>query len=130
MGYVKGVHHIAIRVKDFDRTMDLYTRVLGMQTRYTWGEGDERAAMLDCGDACIELFAGSQADRLPEGAFIHLALRVEDCDGAYQAALAAGCTSRSEPKDVDIQSQPEALPVRIAFVYGYDGEVIEFFKLR
>ena len=128
MGYIKGIHHVAIKVKDFDRTFALYTQVFGMAPCMAWGEGDGRAAMLDCGEgACVELFAGRKENTLCEGMWMHLALKVTDVDGAYAAALKAGCTSQMEPKSIDIESRPCLTPVRIAFVKGFDGEVIEFF---
>jgi len=131
MSNIKGIHHIAIRVKDFDRTFDLYTRVLGMKCTLAWGEGDKRAAMLDTGNgACVELFGGSQLDRLPEGAFFHLAFATDDTDAAFAAAIAAGCTEQKAPFDFVINGQPAPLPVRLAFVYGYDGEILELFQIR
>ena len=129
MGYVKGIHHVAIKVKDFDRSLAFYTQVLGMAPTISWGEGDGRAVMLDCGEgACVEIFAGGKGN-LAEGAWMHLALKVSDVDGAYAAALKAGCTTHMEPKDVDIDARPCVTPVRIAFVYGPDDEVLEFFQV-
>ena len=130
MGYVKGIHHVAISVKEFDKTVDFYTRILGMKPVVQWGAGDSRAVMLDCGEgACIEVFAGGSGN-LQEGAWKHLAFKVSDVDGAYAAALKAGCASQMEPKSIDIDSTPSIFPVRIAFVRGFDGEVIEFFSVR
>jgi len=130
MGYVKGIHHVAIKVKDFDKTCALYTHVLGMTPLFSWGEGDGRAVMLDCGDgACVEVFAGGKGD-LSEGAWMHLALKVTDVDGAYAAALKAGCATHMEPTSIDIDASPSITPVRIAFVKGFDGEIIEFFAVR
>ena len=130
MGYVKGIHHVAIAVKEFDKTVDFYTRILGMKAIVQWGTGDSRAVMLDCGEgACVEVFAGGKGN-LQEGAWKHLALCVTDVDGAYAAALKEGCTSHMEPTSIDINSTPSIYPVRIAFVVGFDGEIIEFFNVR
>ena len=126
---IKGIHHIAIRVTDFDRSFAFYTEVLGMKPVITWGEGNSRAVMLDTGDGnCIEMFAGGE--KAPEGSWCHLALRSDDCDKDFAAAVAAGATVKSEPNSITINGKPEPLPIRIAFVYGYDGEIIEFFQLR
>ena len=85
--------------------------------------------MLACNDGTfIEVFSGSSAEKLPEGAFIHLALRVDDCDAAYNAAIAAGCTCQAEPKTTTVPARPQPFTVRIAFVYGLDGEVLEFMQ--
>ena len=47
---------------------------------------------------------------------------------AYEAALAAGFRSKSAPKVVPLQSQPYRTSIHIAFVYGPDGEEVEFFR--
>ena len=49
-----------------------------------------------------------------------------DIDAAYEAALAAGATSHIPPKDFVIQAETP-LPVRLAFVRGLNGELLEFF---
>ena len=129
-GYVKGIHHIALKVSNFERSMAFYMDVLGLNPLIWWGEGDSRAVMLDAGDgSCLELFAGGDGNGQP-GSWFHLALKVDDCDAAYQAAITAGAACQTLPKDVDIPSQPQVTPVRIAFIKGLDGEVIEFFQTR
>ena len=131
MSCIKGIHHIAIKVKDFEKAVNFYTKVLGLKQTHAWGEGDGRAVMLDCGNGSIvEIFAGRKTDVSCEGMWEHLAFKVSDADAMYKAAMAAGCTSRMEPKSVDIPSKPAAYPVRIAFVVGFNGEVIEFFQER
>ena len=37
MPHVKGTHHTAIRVKDYARTLDFYTNVLGLVKTVEWG---------------------------------------------------------------------------------------------
>ena len=58
---------------------------------------------------------------------LHVALSTSDPDAAYQAALAAGAAPHMAPTDITIQSAIP-IPIRIAFVKGFDGELIEFFK--
>ena len=123
-----GFHHIAIRVRDFDASVEFYTQGLGFTKTLQWGEGDSRAVMLDTGDGnYLEVFAGGSAEPKPEGAFIHLAFRTDDCDKAIEAARAAGAEVTIEPKDVVISGDRKAA-VRIAFCKGPDGEVLEFFQ--
>ena len=131
-GIIKGcrVHHIAISATDFQKSVDFYMNGLGFKPTINWGKNGDLAQMLDIGSgSCLEIFSdGKKADHV-EGSWRHLALGVDDCDAAFAAAVAAGAAVRSEPTDVDIQSNPVA-KVRIAFVYGPDGEVIEFFQNR
>lgn len=124
----KGLHHVSITVKDFDATVELYTKGFGFKPSVGWGkEGEKRAVMLDMGDgAMLEVFSGGEEDQ-PAGLFAHIALATDDTDGDYQRALDAGATVQMEPKTVELPTTPPS-PVRIAFVKGLDGESIEFFQ--
>ena len=128
-----GFHHVAIKVANFDESVMFYTRALGFIEAIRWGEGDNRAILLDCGDGnFFEIFAGGQAapaDAKSGGAgpIIHVALRSDDVDGAVARARAGGAEITMEPTDVTIPSNPPT-PVRIAFCRAPGGEVIEFFK--
>jgi glyoxylase I family protein len=125
---VSGFHHIAMKVADFDAAVRFYKEGLGLPERIGWGEGDSRAVMLDTGNGnYIEIFAGGKAGEKPEGALLHLALRTDDVDTAVARAVAAGATVTVEPKEVTIPSVPEPTPVRLAFIRGPAGEIIEFF---
>lgn len=125
-----GFHHVAITVNDFDASVMFYTEVLGFKKTISWGEGDNRAIMLDAGDgSCIEMFAGGNGEKKPEGAFKHLALRTADCRDVFERVKAAGMEMTVEPKDIEIQSDPPT-PVTIAFFKGPDGEIIELFQNR
>lgn len=125
-----GFHHLAMRVKDFDASMKFYKEGLGFVEYKAWGEGDKRAVMLDTGDGnYFEIFAGGKDEVKPEGAYLHVALRTDNCDLALKRAVEAGAVVTQEPSDVTIPSNPP-LPVRIAFCKGLDGEIIEFFQNR
>lgn len=128
MSAVKGFHHVALRAKDFDSSVAFY-KTLGLTECVRWGEGDGRAIMLDMGDGGrIEIFArGEDRDRVDER-FLHLAFAVDDVDAAYETAVKAGASTKYEPYEA---SPPDAVPpirMRVAFVYGPDGELLEFFK--
>ena len=125
-----GMHHLALFVKDFDKSYKFYTEGLGFTFVAGWGEGDKRAAMLDIGDGGrFEVFAGGPAEEERNARFAHFAFSTTDAGTAYNNAIAAGAVSHIEPKDVDIPSDP-VMKVRIAFVKGFDGEVLEFFENR
>ncbi|MBC8080363.1 MAG: VOC family protein [Gorillibacterium sp.] len=122
-----GFHHVAIKVGDFDKTIAFYTELLGFQARLTWGEGDERGALLDTGDGnYLEVFAGGEKGIKPKGGFFHIAFRTDDVDSAVERVRLAGAEITIEPKDVVIQGEV-ATPIRIAFFNGPDGESIELF---
>ena len=125
-----GFHHMALKVADFEKSFKFYTEVIGMKHYATWGEGDSRISMLDIGDGTIlELFAGG--GNLPEkGIWLHLAVKTDNVDGLYEAALAGGAESVTPPADVLLNAVPAPLNVRAAFVRGFDGEEFEFFCLK
>jgi glyoxylase I family protein len=128
---VTGVHHIAIKVKDFDASLKFYTQTLGFPAQLTWGEGDKRAAMIDVGNGnCVELFAGGPAGPRPDGHWLHLALRCTDTKSAMEKVRKAGYEVTMDTKDITIESRPHPFPIRIGFFKGPDGELIEFFETR
>lgn len=123
-----GFHHIALRATDFEASLKFY-QALGMKFYTQWGEGDGRIAMLDLGDGGIlELFAGAPADMKP-GQYIHFAMKVDDVDAAYETALKIGAKPKSAPKVVPLASAPVKLTLNCGFVYGPDGEELEFFRI-
>ena len=124
-----GIHHIALSVVDFDKSIKFYTEGLGCTVVAEWGEDAGRAALLDIGNGShFEIFANGSTNEQKDAKFAHLALATTNPDAAYKNALAAGGVSQKEPTDFAIPSNPP-MPVRLAFVQGPDGEVIEFFKV-
>jgi len=123
-----GFHHIGLKAKDFEKSLRFY-EALGMTKVVEWGEGKNHIAMLDLGDGGrIELFADGGDEFSENGKWVHFAMRVEDVDAAYATALAAGAVSQTPPCEVPLDAQPAPITIRIAFVKGPDGEVLEFFK--
>lgn len=127
-GSVTGLHHLAFRAGDFDRTLKFYTDGLGCREATRWGQAPKRAVMLDTGDGSrIEIFEGGQAGAKPEGALLHFALNTADCDATFKRALAAGAKGTVEPKNVTVvDAKPQPFSIRLAFCIGLDGETIEF----
>ena len=127
-----AIAHLALRASDIDRSIKFYTE-LGMEPYIAWGEGAKRIQMLKFGGGAgiLELFnEGPEIKVIGEyaGKYTHFAYAVEDVDAAYNTALAAGATSKIAPKVVPLDSTPEKVSINIAFVYGPDGEEIEFFR--
>ena len=134
-------HHVALRATDFDRTVKFYTEGLGFKVHFEFAVPGriDRAAFLDAGDGrYIEIFGQDSTvqsegrrrqpnEERTEGALLHFCLRVADVDTAYTNALAAGAESRIAPRVSTLKQDPP-VEVRIAFVTGPEGEVIEFFQ--
>lgn len=125
---VSGFHHVALKCCDIEKSLTMY-RALGLKEVLRWGEGDGLIVMLELADGGrIELFANGSDEFSPMGKWVHFAMKTDDVEAAYEAALAAGFVSKSAPKVVPLPSQPYAASIHIAFVYGPDGEEVEFFK--
>ena len=127
---MNGFHHVALKVFDFDKTVAFYTEGLGFKKSIAWGEGDNRAVMIDIGGgSCLEIFAGGKKIENEDAAIIHLAFKSQDCDKDLQRAVNAGAVVTMAAQDVDIASNP-VKPVRIAFFRGIGGEIVEIFQER
>ena len=125
-----GFHHIAVKAKNYEESMKFYTEGLGMKFMTQWGEGDERIAMLDMGNGdIVELFAGGNDKESIDPKYIHFAMKVDDVDAAYEAALKAGAKPKTAPLVAPLDSAPVKLTLNCAFVYGPAGEELEFFKI-
>ena len=120
-----GYHHVALRAQDIHQTIRFF-EALGCTLVRTWGEEPNLSCMLDIGGGNIlEVFSGGKDVPEQNPHFEHIALKSTDTDADYAAAIAAGAKPRTEPTDVNIGG---SYPVRIAFVTGLNGEIIEFFK--
>lgn len=129
-----GFHHIALAAKDFDRTLAFYRDGLGCPVVAAWRSAPERIAMVDLGDGGrVEIFErpydGARICAEFSGEWFHFAMHADDPDLAYARALEAGAVSVTPPKDADLLSDP-VMHVRLAFVQGPNGEVIEFFHQK
>lgn len=132
---VHGFHHVAIRARDFDRSVRFYTQVLGLTQKIAWNEAPKRAIMLDAGDGSyVEIFERPDQPAPPqdEPAILHFALRTSDTDGLLERARQAGCEVTVEPKTAQIANTvpttPTPVPARLAFFKGPDGELVELFQ--
>ena len=129
--YCNGFHHVALEVKDFNKSWDFYRKGLGFTVFKRWGDEGERVVLFDTGRKnYLEIFENPDKNADSEaGAVLHIALETADVDSALDQAKAAGAEVTENPKNVDIPSEPP-FPVRIAFCKGPDGELIEFFQIR
>lgn len=123
-----GFHHVALNVRDLQASIRFY-EALGAKCLRVWPAEAPTAAMVDVGGSRIEFFCKGEGDPKADAMIPHFALVSEDVDGDVQTALAAGASIKMEPTDIVISSEPP-FPARIAFVYGINGEEIEFFQER
>ena len=126
---------------DFDATVKFYTEGLGFRVHFPFAIPGriDRAAFLDAGDGrFVEVFGPASnvqsegrrreaGEARTEGALLHFCLRAADTDASYARAIAAGAESRVEPVTRRLSETP-LVEVRIAFVAGPNGEVIEFLQ--
>jgi glyoxylase I family protein len=123
-----GFHHVSMSVKDLDKSRKFYSEGLGFIERFSWGKDPKRTVLMDTGDGnYFEISQGDPNHPYVEGAFRHLALRVDDCKAALELARKAGAEVTVEAKDVTLSSNPP-LQIRIAFFKGLDGELVELFE--
>ncbi|MFZ4757658.1 MAG: lactoylglutathione lyase [Burkholderiaceae bacterium] len=121
--------HTMLRVGDLQRSIDFYTRVLGMTLLRTTDRPDQKYSLAFVGfesnpaQAEIELTYNYGVERYDTGtAFGHIALQMPDVAAACEAIRAAGGTITRE-----------AGPVKggntiIAFVQDPDGYKIELIQ--
>lgn len=82
---LKGIHHIALNVKDLDRAEKFYTDVLGFQVTHRFSKG-LRHLMLETGNAALALFEAPKLEvkeamnLLSEEGYLHLAFEAEPTD--------------------------------------------------
>lgn len=126
-----GFHHVCIKTRHWDRTIEFYRDVLGCTEKITWRTMPERAAMLDTGDGnYIEVFEDMNYTPAENGAVVHFALRTNRLDEVAERVRTAGAKITVEPKDVVLATTNNAgaVSVRLFFCQGPSGEVIEFFQ--
>lgn len=144
------LHHVSLFVSDLDASMTFYSSGLGLTPRETFEDivgrrSDGRfpfkvaSVFLEAGHGrYIELHPSGGGTMSPPGfPMNHLALGVVDVDAAYERAIAAGATPidipipdetwEGTPLDV-LMAGERSEPVRIAFLQGPDGELIELYQ--
>ncbi len=122
---ITGVHHIAIRTTDIERSAAFYRDVLRMTERKRLHFPDGTyLIMLGVGETCVELFGGGKLRDMTEDAgeigFTHIALAVDDVDGEYARIRALGYSFHVEPRTVQ--------GLRVAFFRDPDGISIELLQ--
>jgi glyoxylase I family protein len=127
-----GLHHVALKTRDWDRSTAFYRDVLGFTLKISWTMPNGlRAAMFDMGGSqYLEMFEDPAYTPSPDGALLHLALRTNEVDAATARVRAAGMRITIEPKDVvfDTTNGFGEVHIRLSFFIGPNGETWEFFQ--
>ena len=144
------LHHVSLFVSDMEASARFYTEGLGLTLREEFddiiGVRSERkfpfavaSVFLEAGEGrYIELHPAGDGELSPPGfPMNHLALAVADVDAAYARALSAGGVQfdipvpneewNGTPLDV-IMSGARPEPMRMAFLQGPSGELIELYQ--
>lgn len=142
---IRGIHHIALSIKDMDRSLAFYRDLLGLEVAMdkSWenaGEtGDKilrvkgtaaRQVMLKCGDAMVELFQFNRPEPAPmaedrpviDRGITHLCFDVKDVDAEYERLSKAGVIFHCEPQNLGSNC-------RTTYGRDPDGNVVEFQEL-
>jgi methylmalonyl-CoA/ethylmalonyl-CoA epimerase len=124
---MKKIKHIAIVVKDMDKTVETYRDMFGFEVSSTLDMpgGEVRIVMISCGDITLELFqplkeTGQFADFLKEtgGGLHHIAFETDNIDEDFNKLKAQGRKLQSEA--------PISIPSigKICFVTAGDEDVL------
>lgn len=127
MSKITGVHHIAVRAADFDRSLAFYTETLGLPLKATWLLRERRVAFVEIvPGSIVEIFERDPESFSGSPPILHFSFRTDDVSGMTERVRAAGFRVTTEPKDFPIETSAGPMALHLSFVEGPDGEVIEF----
>ncbi len=125
-----GIGHVALSVKDIDRSLDFYVGKLGFEEMFRLYHPDDARRLwivyLRVTDTqFVELFPGATGDGVPERwavGFDHLCLECSDIDAAI-ADLAAHGVALTQARKVGVDDNVQA------WIADPDGHRIELMQL-
>ena len=85
--------HTCLLVKDVDKTMDFYSRVLGLSVKFRFHDEDRnevKGAYFDAGNNTFIEFFKAGKERSGESPIAHICLEVDSIDSTIQDIRAAG----------------------------------------
>ena len=136
---IRAVSHIAIGVRDMDRSLGFYRDLLGMRVAADQEEataGGRRAAYLrwdqeETGFLVLDQRLGEPMGEAPELFQVgthHVAFWIDDLDALHDRLVAAGVTVEVAPivGDTRAYGEPPGGKVRTAFYRDPDGTILQF----
>jgi glyoxylase I family protein len=130
---IAGVHHIALRVANLERSLALYRDTLGFVLKTAFTLNDRRFALLETGNSgyveLVETKQGVHPGRTDDVVW-HFAARTDDIERSLDAVATAGyeITKPVTPLDLIDTTTNQPFSIRIAFFRGPDGEDVELFE--
>jgi lactoylglutathione lyase len=127
----RRIRHTNLRVRDLDKSVDFYTRLLGMEVQRRRDNPDEQVAYVGYGEEsenhALELtFEPARTAPFEIGnCYGHVALGVSDIEGLCAMLETAGVEFRKPLGPVRPGS-----PVHVAFIHDPDGYEIELTERR
>ena len=137
---MSALHHIALRCRDFDASVDFYRDVMGLSPLLGFKiDGGSRRALLMAGDddVRVELFEFPDKTELEsDPLFMHLCFRSDDCRADLDRVRGLGYEVTEEARTVTLENwcsaesgaAPDACEVTFGFFKGPNGELLEFFE--
>ncbi|MBR3622287.1 MAG: VOC family protein [Selenomonadaceae bacterium] len=129
MDLVKGLHHTALRCcgeEEMNEAAGFYVKTLGLNMVRRWGEGKEAGCMIEAGNGIIEFFADAEKER-ETGVIDHIAFYTDKVEECVENCRKEGLTIVIPPENITVPSE-KPYPLKIAFVKGKAGEIIEFIQ--
>lgn len=118
--------HLALAVKDCERSADFYVQVLGCTVMNRLSSDLLNIIYLQCGDLIIELLQYIDKSPAPRGSGVydHLAFTVSDIRSAMSSLISKGVEFEADV----VRLSPDGS--KIIFLAGPDGERIELVEQK
>lgn len=99
--HYQGLGHVAIHTKNMDESIAFYEKIggaLSQRASISTPEGDKLLALVSFGGITLELIQSPTEAPMNEGCIPHIAIYVDDLDGAAADIRAAGVNTFMTPE--------------------------------